>query len=109
MSDSSEERRQHERLPQRPPLEVKVMAARTISGIAVDVSEGGMLVEAEMAHPRLGSELQLKFSLPGSKERTKIRVEVVRHAGPKRFGVRFLRLDASQLSAITAYVRDAAD
>jgi c-di-GMP-binding flagellar brake protein YcgR len=98
-------RRQHERAPQQPPLEVKVMAARTVSGVAFDVSEGGMLIDAEMAQPRVGSELQLKFRLPGAKERTMVRAEVVRHADGKKFGVKFLRLDAGQLAAIAAFVK----
>ena len=105
MSDSSPDRREHDRSPQTPPLEVKVMGARTVSGTAHDLSEGGMLIEAEMSPPRLGSEMELKFRLPGAKQRTVVRAEVMRHAGSKRFGVRFLRLDEGQLSAITDYVK----
>lgn len=103
---SAEERRQHERVGVDPPLEVKVLAARTVSGLALDVSEGGMLIQAEMSPPRPGSELQIKFRLPGDKQRTVVRAEVVRQAGGKQFGVRFLRLDAGVLSAIASYVKD---
>jgi hypothetical protein len=64
-----------------------------------------MLIEAEMSPPRLGSELQLKFRLPGEKERTLIRAEVVRHAPGGQFGVKFLRLSHDQLAAIDRYLQ----
>jgi len=104
MAEASD-RRQHARFNQDPPLEVKVMSARTVSGQALDISEGGMLIDAEMGQPRVGSELQLKFRLPSMKDRIVVRAEVVRHADGRRFGVKFLRLDASQLTAIASYVK----
>ena len=104
MPNDAEDRREHPRAPNKPPLEVKVTAARTVSAIARDISKGGMLLEAEMAPPKIGSELQLKFRLPGEKERTLIRAAVVRHAPGGLFGVKFLRLAADQLAALDRYV-----
>lgn len=98
------ERRAAKRTESRPPFEVKVLAARTLSGVAHDVSTGGMLLEIEGALPRVGAELQVKFQLPGDKQRMVANAAVVRHAGPKLLGLRFLRLSNDELARLTRYV-----
>lgn len=98
------ERRAAKRSDARPPFEVKLLAARTLSGVAHDVSSGGMLLELEGALPRIGAEVQVKFQLPGDKERMVANATVVRHAGPKLIGLRFLRLSTTELSRLQRYV-----
>lgn len=101
------ERRAAKRSEARPPFEVKLLGAKTISGIAHDVSSGGMLLEIEGALPRIGAEVQLKFQLPGDKERMVANATVVRHAGPKLAGLRFLRLSTNELARLQRYVEGA--
>lgn len=98
------ERRASKRSNAHAPFEVKLLGARTLSGVAHDVSSGGMLLEIEGALPRIGAEVQLKFKLPGDKERMTANATVVRHAGPKLAGLRFLRLSTSELSRLQRFV-----
>jgi c-di-GMP-binding flagellar brake protein YcgR len=98
------ERRATKRTDARPPFEVKLLGAKTLSGVVHDVSSGGMLLEVEGALPRVGAEVQLKFQLPGDKQRMVANATVVRHAGPKLLGLRFLRLSNDELSRLQRYV-----
>lgn len=99
-----DERRATPRVQAQPPFEVKVLGAKTLSAIAHDISPGGMLLELEGALPRVGAMVQVKFKLPGDKERMVANVDVVRHAGPKLVGVRFLRLSTADMSRLQRYV-----
>lgn len=100
------ERRATPRAQSRSPFEVKVLGAKTLSGLAHDLSPGGMLVELEGALPRVGVEVQVKFRLPGDKERMVVNADVVRHAGPKLAGLRFLRLSTAELARLERYVTE---
>jgi c-di-GMP-binding flagellar brake protein YcgR len=103
---SSQERRQTPRAESSPPLEVKVeVGGRTIPGVALDVSQGGMLLDTQSAAPPDDTELHVKFRLPGRKQRITARAEVVRQAGASRFGVRFLMLGSEELAALDAFVK----
>lgn len=101
---SATDRREAKRTDARPPFEVKLLAARTLSGVARDVSSSGMLLEIEGALPRIGAEVQVKFLLPGDRERMVANAAVVRHAGPKLIGLRFLRLSNGDMSRLQRYV-----
>lgn len=107
-SDPNVERRATPRVASRPPFEVKLLGARTLSAVAHDMSPGGMLLEVEGALPRVGTEMQVKLQLPGDKQRMVANIAVVRHAGPKLIGVRFLRLSTDELSRLQRYADDGA-
>lgn len=84
---------------------VRLAGARTVTGQILNVSEGGLLVEAGRAPFSVGSELAITFSLPGRDRPIAARAEVVRQQGTQ-IGLRFLRLSADELQAIAAWVRE---
>lgn len=102
-SDSTDDRRENPRVTARPPLEVKVLGAKTLSGTAVDLSPGGILLEVDGALLRVGSEVQVKVQLPGELGRILANAVVVRHAGPKRMALRFLRVPSDVLAQLQRY------
>ncbi len=102
------ERRASPRVASQPRFEVKLLGAKTLTAVAHDISPGGMLLEVDGALPRIGLELQAKFRLPGEKTRMVVNAEVVRHAGPKLFGMRFLRLSNDELSRLQRFVEASA-
>jgi hypothetical protein len=102
-SKSGAERRKALRLS-RGPMEVKILGTRTASGRVVDISTSGMLIEVDHSPPKVGSEVQLKLQLPGEKVRLQPTVAVVRHASPRQFAVRFLRISNDELSGLQRFI-----
>lgn len=88
----------------------KVFAARTLSGTVKDVSIGGAFVQLPLPMPSVGSELTLKFQLPGDPRWFEVTAEVRFHAtlppsdGGPGLGVKFLRLPREAQEAIDAFV-----
>lgn len=87
---------------------VKLAGVKTLTGRILNVSEGGLLVEATGSRFAPGNEVIATFTLPGRDKPIAARSEVVRQEGSGRIGLRFLRLDAEEQKAIAAYVRESA-
>jgi len=102
-SQSGAERREARRVS-RGPMEVKILGTRTSSGRVVDLCTSGMLIEVDHSPPKVGSEVQLKLQLPRDKVRLQPTAAVVRHAGPQRFAVRFLRISNDELSGLQRFL-----
>jgi len=85
-------------------VRTRVLSPRSMSGLAVNLSETGMLLEIE--RPPLvpiGKDLQLQFQLPGARAIT-TRATVVRHDGKNRMGVRFVMMSNDELLLIRHFV-----
>ena len=87
-----------------------MFAARTLSGTVKDISAGGAFVQLPLPMPPVGSELQLKFQLPGDARWFEANAEVRFHValppsdGGPGIGLKFLRLEREAAEAIEAFV-----
>jgi uncharacterized protein (TIGR02266 family) len=73
---------------------------------SANLSAGGIYLENTIPHP-LGTQVTLRFNLPGDKDRLEVRAEVVGAiAGEEEFGMglKFLNLDSRQAERIREYV-----
>jgi uncharacterized protein (TIGR02266 family) len=76
---------------------------------SANLSAGGIYLENTIPHP-LGTQVTLRFAIPGDKERFEVRAEVVGAiAGEEEFGMglKFLDLDASHAERIRRYIAHA--
>jgi DNA-binding response OmpR family regulator len=76
-----------------------------VEGVALDLSQTGMLLEARVAL-RPGDDLDLRFHTPG-RELIEARARVVRQASAVRFGVQFSGLGSSERERIRRFVEAA--
>ena len=86
---------------------VKIAGARTVFGTIVNLSDGGLLIEAGRSPFSVGSEVAVTFTLPGRDRPIAARAEVLRQESAGRLGLRFLRLSSEEHQAISAWVREA--
>jgi uncharacterized protein (TIGR02266 family) len=73
---------------------------------SANLSAGGIYLENTIPHP-IGTQVTLRFNLPGDQDRLEVRAEVVGAiAGEEELGMglKFLNLDARQADRIREYV-----
>jgi uncharacterized protein (TIGR02266 family) len=73
---------------------------------SANLSAGGIYLENTIPHP-LGTQVTLRFNLPGDQDRVEVRAEVVGAiAGEEELGMglKFLDLDTRQADRIREYV-----
>jgi uncharacterized protein (TIGR02266 family) len=73
---------------------------------SANLSAGGIYLENTIPHP-IGTQVTLRFNLPGSQDRLEVRAEVVGAiAGEEELGMglKFLNLDAHQTERIREYI-----
>ena len=98
-----EDRRGHARA--RSEMRVRILVPKPASGVALDISQSGMLLE--MQRPPLvpvGKEVQVQFQLDRKQRPISARGEVIRHAGRTMMGIKFLMLPLDVVQAIAVYV-----
>lgn len=86
-------------------VRTRVLSPRSMSGLAVNLSESGMLLEIE--RPPLvpiGKDLQLQFHLPGTARPITTRATVMRHEGKTRMGIRFVMMPSDELVLIRSFI-----
>ena len=76
-----------------------------VEGIALDLSQTGMLLEVRAAL-RPGDDLDLRFHTP-DKALVEARGRVVRQASPVRYGVQFASLGTAERDRIRRFVESA--
>ena len=89
----------------RVPVFVEVEAEgaiRTTLGTSVNLSENGLLIEAQALD--IGSDLGLAFRLPGAQDPVRGRARVVRVAADDSFGLEFSDISGDSLQVIRAFV-----
>jgi len=89
----------------RVPVFVEVEAegaVRTTLGTSVNLSERGVLIQAQAID--LGSELRFALRLPGAPNPVRGRGRVVRTGGDDSFGLEFSEISGESLHAIRAFV-----
>lgn len=97
------EKRAHPRTPCNIAVSCTV-GENSFSGVALDVSIGGMFIETPVAPPAFGSQLTIAFALPGSDRELSVE-GVVRWNKPSGFGVQFGLLGARDTHALTEFSR----
>jgi hypothetical protein len=86
-------------------VRTRVLSPRSMSGLAVNLSESGMLLEIE--RPPLvpiGKDIQLQFQLPDAPRAITTRATVTRHDGKNRMGIRFVMMPSDELVLIRAFI-----
>jgi hypothetical protein len=96
------EKRRHERVPVSIHVTCEVKGGGTTSVTIVDLSVGGLYIQAESA-PAFGSEVRLTGDFPGAPALTL--PGVVRWGKPGGFGVQFGLLGARETHVLTAIVQ----
>jgi CheY-like chemotaxis protein len=97
--------RKQARMPVRLQVEGFRAGGVPVEGLAVDLSQTGMLLEVRAPlHP--GDDLDLRFHMSGH-ETVAARARVVRQASPVRFGVQFAGLGSSERERIRRFVEAA--
>lgn len=84
---------------------VRILSPRSASGVAVDISESGLLVALE--RPPLvpeGKEIQVQFQLDRKQRPITLRGQVMRHADRVSMGIKFLMLPMEEVQAIAKLV-----
>lgn len=94
-----EEKRVHRRVPVNVDVVCQTLDGTSVSGVAKDISVGGMFVESE-AVPSFGAQLTIRLTLPGTRGPVEL-PGVVRWTKPGGFGVQFGLLGARETHAIT--------
>ncbi len=94
-----QEKRVHPRAPVNLDVVCELADADAFSGVAKDISVGGMFVESEAA-PSFGTQLTIVITLPGTNGEVKLPA-IVRWAKPTGFGVQFGLMGARATHAIT--------
>ena len=77
-------------------------AVRTTLGTSVNLSENGILIEAQALD--LGSEIAFAFRLPAAPEPVRGRAKVVRVATDDNFGLEFSEISGESLQVIRAFI-----
>ena len=77
-------------------------AVRTTLGTSVNLSENGILIQAQALD--LGAELVFALRLPGATEPVRGRAKVVRMAADDSFGLEFSEISGESLQVIRAFV-----
>lgn len=98
------EKRRHERVAVRVPITCEAKGGVPFAGVVVDVSVGGLYVEAAFV-PAFGVELSLVGDFPGAPG-LKLPA-VVRWVKPGGFGAQFGLLGARETHTLTAIMQKA--
>ncbi len=98
-----EEKRVHPRVPINVDVSCERKDGPAVSGVAKDLSLGGMFIESEQA-VEFGTDLTIVTRLPGASGDSRLPA-VVRWAKPGGFGVQFGLLGARETHAITSLLR----
>ncbi|MCU0241711.1 MAG: PilZ domain-containing protein [Vicinamibacteria bacterium] len=89
-------------------LRIEAMIADDpITATALNLSEGGMLIETPLAL-EIDWQIEFAFSLPGRATLISGRARVVHEAAPTRFGLQFIVLDPEEKEAIRLFVESLA-
>jgi CheY-like chemotaxis protein len=89
----------------RVPLETPVACENggvTTTTMSLDISEGGILVEADHLHP--GEKVRLSFQLPTAPTAVTMTGLVVRRYGQQRAGIQFVNVTEALRSGIRDYI-----
>lgn len=98
------EKRRHPRVAVQVPVSCEAEGRASFNGIVVDVSVGGLYIEAQFV-PSFGAELVLVGDFPGAPG---LRLPaVVRWVKPGGFGVQFGLLGAKETHTLTAIMQKA--
>ncbi len=92
----------------RLPVAIELVAqlggtVQQVQGTALNISASGMLLECAAALP-VGTDVDLRFRLPGSREDVVGCGTVVRHDSPGRYGLRFYALERDGAARIASFV-----
>ena len=99
-----QEKRRHPRVAVHVSVTCEVKGAASFQGVVVDVSVGGLYIEAETA-PAFGGDILLTGDFPGAPG-LKLPA-IVRWGKPGGFGVQFGLLGAKETHALTSIMQKA--
>ena len=99
-----QEKRRHSRIAVHLPVVCETKAGAPLAGVIVDISVGGVYIEAEFA-PKFGDEVVLVGDFPGAPG-TRL-PSVVRWVKPGGFGVQFGLLGAKETHMLAAIMHRA--
>jgi hypothetical protein len=98
-----QEKRSHARAPTNVEVTCRTGAGDLISGIARDISIGGMFIESEEV-PVFGTQLTIECQLPGASQLSQLPA-VVRWSNVGGFGIQFGLLGARETHLITKLLK----
>ncbi len=98
-----EEKRVHPRIPINVDVSCEMKDGAAVTGVAKDLSLGGMFIESEQAPP-FGTDLTIVGRLPGASSESRL-PGVVRWTKPGGFGIQFGLLGARETHAISQLLR----
>ena len=99
-----QEKRRHLRVEVKVPITCEVKGGAPFAGVVVDISVGGLYVEAKVV-PAFGTEISVVGDFPGA---LGLRLPaVVRWAKPGGFGAQFGLLGARDTHTLTAIMHKA--
>lgn len=98
-----EEKRVHPRIPINVDVSCEVKDGPAVSGVAKDLSLGGMFIESDQAL-EFGADITIVMRLPGAGDETRLPA-VVRWVKPGGFGIQFGLLGARETHAITKLLK----
>ena len=98
-----EEKRVHPRIPINIDVSCEIKDAAAVTGVAKDLSLGGMFIESEQTLG-FGADITIVIRLPGASSESRLPA-VVRWSKPGGFGVQFGLLGARETHAITTLLK----
>lgn len=98
-----QDKRSHPRVVVDTPVSCERRDASAFTGMAKDISIGGMFIESSETLP-FGTELSIVGRFPGTKADLKLPA-IVRWAKPTGFGVQFQALGARETHAISELLK----
>jgi len=109
VSNESAERRQHERVGLKIPVDYSSVDA-FFTEFSANINEGGMFVEMEDP-PELDTQVQLQFQLPGQREPIQVEGRIAwtsdgKDDSPPGVGIQFQNLPAEVRERINGIVRE---